>query len=286
MSALRLTPRALTWAGGCLSADRPAVMAILNVTPDSFFDGGRYAALDDAVARAWAVAEHADVLDVGGESTRPGADPVSEAEELARVVPLIAALAAADYPRPISIDTTRAAVAAGALEAGACIVNDVTGGRREPALLTAAADAGAAVVLMHMRGTPRTMQRDVRYADLLRDVRDHLAERCAAATAAGVPAERQCVDPGIGFGKSPQGNLDLLGNLGAFESLERPVLVGASRKSFLGALFGQHEDARREGSLAVAAVAGFTGASVLRVHDVAETRRVVDVAAGLAAAGR
>lgn len=284
-----LLPRGLAWEGGRLRCDRPAVMAILNVTPDSFSDGGLYRPVDAAVARAWEVVdEGADVLDLGGESTRPGSDGVTEIEELARILPVLEALTAVDrtYPLPISVDTSRAGVARAVLGAGARIINDVTGGEREPAILDIVAGAGAAVVLMHMRGTPRTMQGDVHYEDLIGDVACYLRGRCQAATAAGIPAERQAIDPGIGFGKSPEGCLELIARLERLAALERPVLVGASRKSFLGRLFGQQPDQRLEGSLAAAVVAADRGASILRVHDVAATRRAVDVAAALRDAGR
>ena len=284
-----LLPRDLAWEGGRLACDRPAVMAVLNVTPDSFSDGGRYDRVDAAVARAWEVVdEGADLLDLGGESTRPGSAGVSERQELDRVLPVLAALAASErpYPLPISIDTSRAAVARGALLAGACIVNDVTAGEREPAILRVAADAGAAVVLMHMRGTPRTMQGNVSYDDLVGEVAGYLAARCDAATAAGIPVGRQAIDPGIGFGKSPEGCLRLLAGLHRFAGLERPVLVGASRKSFLGRLFDQQPGHRLSGSVAAAVTAVDRGASIVRVHDVAATRAGVDVAAAVRDAGR
>ena len=284
-----LLPRDLAWEGGRLSCQRPAVMAILNVTPDSFSDGGLYRQVDAAVARAWeAVAEGADLLDLGGESTRPGSVGISERQELDRVLPVLAALGAADrpYPIPISIDTSRAEVARAALREGACIVNDVTAGEREPDLLRAVADAGAAVVLMHMRGTPRTMQGDVRYNDLVGDVAGYLEVRCEAATAAGIPACRQAIDPGIGFGKSPGGCLQLLARLDRFAALERPVLIGASRKSFLGHLFDQQPGERLSGSIGAAVVAALRGASIVRVHDVAATRGAVDLAAAVRDVGR
>ncbi len=257
-------------------------MAILNVTPDSFYDGGRYRGLDAALARAWAVVEEgADVLDIGGESTRPGAADVGPDEETGRVQPVIERLVAQGYPLPISVDTTRADVAAAALDVGAVIVNDVSGGLREPSILGVAARAGAAVILMHMRGTPRTMAANAEYEDVVTEVRDALAERCAAADAAGIPKVRQCVDPGIGFAKTAAGSLDLLAQIGALRELGRPVLVGASRKSFLGHLFGQQGDDRQWGSLAVAAWSAIEGADILRVHDVHATRRVLDVTRGL-----
>ena len=276
----------LRWADGALPASRPAVMAILNVTPDSFFDGGRYDALDAARLRAWAaVEEGADVLDVGGESTRPGAPEVSEDEELRRTLPLLEVLAASGYPLPISIDTARARVAREALARGARIVNDVSGGARDPSLLDEVAAASAAVVLMHMRGSPRTMQRNVTYDDLLGEVTERLGACCAAASAAGVPAASQAVDPGIGFGKSPEGCLQLVAHLEDLAALGRPILLGASRKSFLGRAFGHEGDDRLIGSAVIAAAGVLHGASILRVHDVRATRLAVDVAAGLVEAG-
>lgn len=257
-------------------------MAILNVTPDSFYDGGRYRGLDAAVERAWAVVEEgADLLDIGGESTRPGAADVGPVEEAARVRPVIERLVAEEYPLPISVDTTRAAVAGAALDAGAVIVNDVSGGLREPAILDVASDRGAAVILMHMRGTPKTMAAQADYRDVVAEVCAALQARCAAADAAGIPRERQCVDPGIGFAKSADGSLDLLAHIGALRALGRPVLVGASRKSFLGQLFGQEGEQRLWGSLAVAAWAIAEGAHILRVHDVRSTRGVIDVSDSL-----
>lgn len=282
-------PLPLRWKGGSLGGERPAVMAILNLTSDSFYDGGRYQSLDVALSRAWAaVAQGADVLDVGGESSRPGTEGVTEAEELERVMPFLRALHADErtYPLPISIDTCRAGVASQALAAGASIVNDITGGTREPDILGVAAEHEASVILMHMRGTPRSMQDDVSYGDILTEVRDALAARCEAADAAGIPPERQAVDPGIGFGKSAEGCVELLGNLSAFSDLDRPILVGASRKSFLGSAFGHDVEDRLEGSIAAAALSVAGGASILRVHDIVETRRAVDVAACIRDAAR
>jgi len=272
--------RPLTWRGGALPAGRPAVMAILNVTPDSFFDGGRHSSVERAVARAWAVVdEGADVLDLGGESTRPGAADIGDDEELRRTIPVIEALVAADYPLPISLDTSRARVAAEGLAAGVVIVNDVTGGTREPALLDHVAAHGAAVVLMHMRGTPRTMQQHTDYADVVADVLASLRACCDAATAAGIPASSQAVDPGIGFAKTAADSLRLLAHTDAL-ALGRPILIGASRKSFLRA-FGQEGDDRLFGSLAVAAGTALLGADIVRVHDVRATRAVLDVTMGL-----
>jgi dihydropteroate synthase len=260
-------------------------MAILNATPDSFFDGGRHHGLDAARSRAWAaVEEGASVLDVGGESTRPGAVEVPPDEELRRVLPVLESLAREGYPLPISVDTTRARVAREALAAGAVIVNDVSGGTREPAILAAAAEAGAAVVLMHMRGSPRTMQRDVHYDDLIDDVIGHLRACGDAASAAGVPLESQAVDPGVGFGKSAAGCLALVARLEELQVLQRPILLGASRKSFLAGAFGHEGEDRVIGSVVAAAIGAQGGASIVRAHDVRATRLALDVAQGLAEA--
>ncbi|MBN96198.1 MAG: dihydropteroate synthase [Deltaproteobacteria bacterium] len=263
-------------------------MAIVNVTPDSFFDGGRCSELGPALERAWeVVADGADILDIGGESSRPGAEVVEEAEERRRVLPLIEALVNGNrpYPLPISIDTTSASVADAALQSGACIVNDITGGTRDPRILDVCAEHGAGIILMHMRGTPRTMQDDVSYNDLVGEVTSHLEQCCRAATRAGIPAAHQAVDPGIGFGKSAAGCLEILGRLHALAALERPVLIGASRKSFLGRAFGHEGDERLMGSAMAAGLAIHQGASIVRVHDVRATRLAVDVASGVRRAG-
>lgn len=274
--------RVLRWQGGALPSHRVAVMGILNVTPDSFFDGGCYIDLDAATRRAWQMVEEgADILDVGGESTRPGSAGVDVSEELDRVLPLIRALRGERYPLPISIDTSRAEVAAAVLQAGAEVVNDVSGGLREPAILEVAARNGAGMVLMHMRGDPATMQDRVDYQDLCADVLASLRDCCRSAEQAGIPPEHQAVDPGIGFGKSAQGCLELLARLQVFQDLERAVLVGASRKSFLGKAFGHEGEDRQVGSVFAAGHAATRGASIVRVHDVRATRMAVDVAAGI-----
>jgi dihydropteroate synthase len=253
-------------------------MGIVNVTPDSFSDGGRFLDPAAAVAHGRALlAEGADVLDVGGESTRPGAAPVGAAEELDRVLPVVTALAQAGAT--VSVDTTKAAVAAPCLAAGARWVNDVSALRADPDLAGAAADAGAEVCLMHMLGEPRTMQADPRYDDVVDDVRAFLEARLAAAVAAGVPEERIWLDPGIGFGKTLEHNLALLGRLDALVALGRPVLVGTSRKSFLGRLTGRAEAADRlAGTLATTVLARARGARGFRVHDVAAARDALLVA--------
>ena len=253
-------------------------MGILNVTPDSFFDGSMHSELDAAAGRAWQIAaEGADLLDIGGESTRPGAPPVDEAEELRRVVPVIEALRANGYLLPISVDTTKAAVAKAALLAGAQIINDVSAGRRDPPILDVAARLGAAVILMHSRGDPTTMAGLANYDEVLAEVITELQHACRRASEAGIPADHQAIDPGIGFAKTAEQSVSLLARLSALHTLDRPILVGASRKSFLGRIFGQEGEGRRSGSVAVALPAALQGASILRVHDVGETRRALDV---------
>jgi dihydropteroate synthase len=259
-------------------------MGILNVTPDSFSDGGRYLDADAAVAHGLRLcAEGADILDVGGESTRPGAEPVSAAEEAARVLPVIERLA----PRcgaPISVDTSKADVARGAIEAGACIINDVTALTADAGMARVAAETGAGVVLMHMRGTPRTMQEAPRYGDVVAEVREVLAERLADVVRQGVSARAVALDPGIGFGKTVEHNVRLLAHLPSLASLGRPVVVGASRKSFLGRITGRATAGERlPASLAALVFCALRGAHVLRVHDVRESCDALRVALALAA---
>ena len=272
---------------------RPLVMGVLNVTPDSFSDGGRYESHDAAVARGLELARAgADVVDIGGESTRPGSAAVPEAEELRRVAPVVEklsrALAAQDWPGGvplISVDTRKAVVAAAALEAGAAIVNDVSALRDDPRLLEVVRAAGAGVVLMHMRGTPLDMQRAPHYEDVVGEVAAFLRERVALLSAAGLDPETMVVDPGVGFGKTLENNLQLLARLAAVrDACERPVLIGVSRKMFLGRLTGRETGGRLAASLAGAAYAVQRGASVVRVHDVAETVDVLRVFAALRAA--
>jgi dihydropteroate synthase len=259
--------------------ERTIVMGIVNVTPDSFTDGGMYLTTDDAVRHgARLVDEGADVLDVGGESTRPGAEPVDVDEELRRVIPVIEGLTEIQQTTPISIDTRKPEVARAALEAGARIVNDVTAGR-DGAMLEAVADTGAGIVLMHMLGEPQTMQDDPRYEDVVAEVHEFLRERIEAAVFAGIAEERVCVDPGIGFGKNVEHNLALLRSVSALRLLGAAVMVGASRKRFIGVLTGAEDPADRlEGSLAAAVLAASLGADVVRVHDVAPTVRALRVA--------
>jgi dihydropteroate synthase len=252
-------------------------MGILNVTPDSFSDGGRFvepaAALDQAGRMA---AEGADLIDVGGESTRPGAGAVSLEEELRRVVPVLERLV--DGPVPVSIDTSKAAVAERALGLGAAFVNDVTALRGDPGMAETVARSGAEVCLMHMLGEPRTMQDDPRYDDVVSDVKAFLEERLAFAVAQGIAEERVWLDPGIGFGKTQAHNLALLRRLGEIVAIGRPVLVGASRKGFIGALTGRRESERVAGTVAANVLAYERGASMFRVHDVAATRDALAVA--------
>jgi dihydropteroate synthase len=258
-------------------ADHTLVMGILNVTPDSFSDGGRYLDPEAAVAHGLRmVKEGADVIDVGGESTRPGSDPVSAEEELARVVPVIERLVAASPGVAISVDTRKPEVAEAALAAGACIVNDVSAGRAE-GMFEVVRAAGAGMVLMHMLGEPKTMQEAPHYEDVVGEVAAFLRERLEAATAAGIEPEALVVDPGIGFGKTLEHNLLLLRHLEALTELGRPVLVGPSRKRFIGAILGLPEEERDEGTLGAVAWAAAHGASAVRVHDVRSTVRALRV---------
>ena len=247
-------------------------MGVLNVTPDSLWGGA--GAIDPEVALGRLeemAADGAAICDVGAESTRPGADPVDAEEQLARLSGVLRALDVAPAPLALSIDTSLAPVAAAALDAGFALVNDVTAGRADPALLPTVAERGAAVCLVHMRGQPRTMQRDPRYDDVVREVRDHLAGRLAAAVDAGVPEERVLLDPGIGFGKTLAHNLSLLAGIPVLAELGRPVLVGVSRKGMFDTLLGRAVDERLPASLAAGLAAVARGAAVLRAHDVRDT---------------
>jgi dihydropteroate synthase len=253
------------------------LMGVVNVTPDSFSDGGLYLDPEAAIEHGRELAAAgAEILDVGGESTRPGAEPVGEEEELRRVVPVIRGLA--DAESQISVDTSKATVAAAALDAGAEIVNDVTALRGDPEMATLCAERGATVVLMHMLGEPRTMQDDPRYEDVVADVKAFLAERLEAAVAAGIAEERVWLDPGIGFGKTGAHNMELLRRLGELRELGRPLVVGTSRKSFIGRVDGSPADQRLGGTIASSVLAAAEGADVLRVHDVAEVAQGVAVA--------
>jgi len=253
------------------------LMGIVNVTPDSFSDGGLFLAPERAIAHArQLVADGAELLDIGGESTRPGARAVSAEEELARVAPVMAGLDGVDAA--ISIDTSKAAVAETALDAGAEIVNDVTALRTEPALAGLCADRGCVVVLMHMQGTPRTMQENPTYDDVVDDVMAFLAERIKFATGEGIAEDRIWVDPGIGFGKSVRHNLELLSRLGELRQLGRSIVVGTSRKRFIGSITDREVDDRLGGTIASSVLALRAGADVLRVHDVAEVHQAARVA--------
>jgi len=256
------------------------LMGVVNVTPDSFSDGGLYLEPEAAIAHGSELAdEGADVLDIGGESTRPGADAVSVEVEVARTEPVVADLAALGHT--ISIDTSKRVVAEAALDAGAAIVNDVTAMRADPEIGALCADRGAELVLMHMQGNPRTMQDEPAYEDVVDDVRRFLAERIEAALAAGVAEERIWVDPGIGFGKTLEHNLELLRRLGELRDLGRPILVGTSRKSFIGKVDGSGADERIGGTIASSVLAVAAGADMLRVHDVAEAVQATRVAAAI-----
>ncbi len=256
------------------------VMGVLNVTPDSFSDGGQY--LDPAAAVAHGLElehEGAAILDVGGESTRPGAHPVAADEELRRVLPVVQGLRSAGAHAALSIDTCKALVAARALEAGATVVNDVTALRGDPEMAGVIADAGAGCCLMHMLGEPRTMQNDPHYEDVVAEVKAFLEERLRFATQNGIAEERIVLDPGIGFGKTVAHNLELLRRIDELVALGRPVLVGSSRKSFLGRLTGRPVDARLAGTIATNVLAYAGGARIFRVHDVAAVHDALTVAA-------
>ncbi len=256
------------------------LMGVVNVTPDSFSDGGLYLDAGAAIAHGRELVEEgADVLDVGGESTRPGAEPVTAEEELRRVVPVIEGLSG--FGVPVSIDTSKAVVAAAALESGAAIVNDVTALRGDPEMAAICAERGPTVVLMHMPGSSRAVRETPAYDDVVTDVRDFLAARLEAAVAAGIAAERVWLDPGIGFGKTEAHNLELLRRLGELRELGRPLMVGTSRKSFIGKVDGSPADQRLGGTIASSVWAAAEGADVLRVHDVAAVREALAVTAAV-----
>jgi dihydropteroate synthase len=255
-------------------------MGVVNVTPDSFSDGGLYLDPEAAIAHGRELAAvGAEILDVGGESTRPGAEAVSEEEELRRVIPVIQGLVATEAK--VSVDTSKAAVAAAALEAGAEIVNDVTALRGDREMAALCAERGAIVVLMHMRGDPQTMQDDPRYEDVVAAVKAFLAGRLEAATAAGIAEDRVWLDPGIGFGKTAAHNMELLRRLGELRDLGRPLVIGTSRKSFIGKVDGSAAADRLGGTIASSVLAAAEGAEVLRVHDVAEVRQALAVATAI-----
>lgn len=267
-----------------LGGDRPLVMGILNLTPDSFFDGGSVrggSGVDAALARCEAmIADGADIIDVGGESTRPGALAVSEEEERARVIPLIEA-AARRFDAPFSIDTMKSGVARAALDAGALIINDVSAMTADPYMLEVPQAYGAGVVLNHMQGQPRTMQAAPNYCDVVGEVRDHLMARVRILAAVGVTKDRIAVDPGIGFGKRLVDNYDLIEKLEDLDAIGCPILLGHSRKSFIGLTPGLDKSDRLHPSVAVAVYAALKGASILRVHDVGATVEALRIVAAI-----
>lgn len=266
-------PRFLSGRSCQLSLDRPLIMGILNVTPDSFSDGGRYSSVESALRRGMELAaEGADLIDVGGESTRPGATLVSAQEEMDRVLPVIEALRR-EVALPLSVDTNKAAVASASMSTGAEFINDISGLRFDSEMAATAAATGAGLFLMHTRGRPDQMQAETRYTDLLGEVVDYLRQGLIEAVAAGVLPEKLAVDPGIGFGKSVEGNLELLRRLPELQSLGCPVLLGTSRKGFIGRVVGQAEPQQRlAGTLATVALGVARGAQIFRVHDVRPAR--------------
>lgn len=279
------SPAAWQVRGGKLALDRTLVMGIVNATPDSFYDGGRHATADAAIAHGERLLDMgADILDVGGESTRPGAKPVPADEELARALPVVEALVeaveaagTAGRPAAVSVDTRKADVARACLDAGAHVVNDVSA-LGDPAMAGLVADAGCGLVLMHMQGTPETMQDDPTYDDVMGEIAAHLADRRDRAVDAGVPAEAIALDPGFGFGKTPAHNVEVLARLPELAALGHPVLVGPSRKSFLGRITGEDApEARLASTLGAVAACALRGAHVVRVHDVAEARDALAV---------
>jgi len=273
-----------TWTIGERTLDtggRPLVMGVLNVTPDSFSDGGRFLEPDAAVAQARSmISTGADLLDVGGESTRPGADDIPDDEQIRRVVPVIRAIAA-ESDVPVSIDTRSAVVARAAVEAGAVIVNDVSALRHDPEMPASCAAMSCGVVLMHMRGTPHDMRERTGYDDVLAEVVSELREALDAAVAAGIARDRIAVDPGIGFAKTSAQSYALVAGLDALAVLERPVLLGVSRKSFLGEVLDVPPEKRTMGTAAAVTAGVLAGAGILRVHDVAEMAQVVAVATAI-----
>ncbi|MBI5328085.1 MAG: dihydropteroate synthase [Deltaproteobacteria bacterium] len=268
-----LETKTKTWVLG----EKTLVMGILNVTPDSFYDGGQYLKKGDAVKKALQMIEHdADIIDVGGESSRPGSNPVSLKEELKRVVPVIREVAKAGDV-VVSVDTTKAEVARQAIDAGASMVNDISALRFDPMMANVCAKNKTGVILMHMIGTPSTMQTDVKYSDLMSHIFNHLKERVDFVVKAGIKKERIAIDPGIGFGKSPEDNLKIIKRLSEFKSIGRPIVLGTSRKSFIGKVLGLDAKDRIEGSIATVAAGILNGANIVRVHDVKETRIAVDM---------
>jgi dihydropteroate synthase len=273
-SKIELRGRSFNWG------ERTYLMGVLNVTPDSFSDGGEFNTLAAALAHAQCLIEAgADIIDIGGQSTRPGAREVSVEEELNRVIPIVKTLRQEQVSVPISVDTTRAVVAHKAVEAGADIVNDISGGTFDPDMLPVVAQLGIPIVLMHMRGTPQTMQQLTEYGDLIGEIYEFLERQLAAAEGAGIERSRLIVDPGIGFAKTGEQNLEILRQLPRFGSLGVPILVGVSRKSFIGRILNQPDPKGRVWGTAAACCGAIAGlADILRIHDVLEMRDVCRVA--------
>lgn len=272
-----LTEPAWSVRGGRLSLERPVVLGILNLSPDSFSDGDLVRDAVRALERGQSMCESgADLIDVGGESTRPGAEPVKANEEWARVGPSVSALSAAGIP--VSVDTTKLSVARQALDAGAVAINDVSGLRFDPGIAPLCAETGAGLIIMHMRGDPRTMQDDLGYRDLVPEITAWLGTQADLAVESGVDPSQIVVDPGIGFGKSVRGNLEILARSGEFSGPGYPVVVGPSRKSFIGALLDLPVGQRLEGTVAACVIALLSGARLFRVHDVLPVRRALDLA--------
>ncbi|MFQ5470364.1 MAG: dihydropteroate synthase [Gammaproteobacteria bacterium] len=277
-------PQTLDCAGNILDLGAPHVMGILNVTPDSFSDGGSFVTVDQARNRALEmISEGASIIDVGGESTRPGAQPVPVSEELDRVIPVIEAVAA-ETTAPISVDTSKPEVMAEAVSAGASIINDVNALREEGALRVAA-ELNVPICIMHMKGRPRTMQEQPSYENVVSEVVNYLNERVDACVAAGIQREKILIDPGFGFGKLLEHNLSLLHNLHMFDAIKLPVVVGVSRKSMIGQILDKSLEDRLYGSIALAAVAVLNGAAIIRAHDVKATYDAIRVASAVIHAG-
>jgi dihydropteroate synthase len=258
-------------------SSRTHIMGVLNVTPDSFSDGGKFFRWDDAVRQGMdMIEEGADIIDVGGESTRPGSDPLPVEEELSRVIPVIESLSG-KTDLPISIDTYKSEVARRALDAGARMINDISALRFDPEMRKVASEFEVPVVLMHIKGTPRDMQKDPHYDHVIAEITDYLSQSIRMAQSAGIDRGKIIVDPGIGFGKRLQDNLNILKNLREFSILRCPILIGCSRKSFIGKVLDLPVQERLEGSLAALAAAVMNGANIVRVHDVKESKRVVSL---------
>jgi len=255
-------------------SQRTFVIGILNITPDSFYDGGKFSNLDEAVKRGIKMAcEGADIIDIGGESTRPGSEPIGLEEELSRVIPVIERLSK-EIEVPLSIDTYKSFVAKKALDSGASMINDISALRFDPEMKKIAAEYKVPIVLMHIKGTPKNMQDDPYYDDVMKEISSYLKESITIAKDAGIEEDKIIIDPGIGFGKRLEDNLNILKNLSILKTLEKPILVGPSRKSFIGKVLDLPPEERLEGSLGALAVAIFNGANLVRVHDVKESLRV------------